>query len=180
MKVRNAVVGMEVQVKRDCRGHDDEFIKEGFVCPIKWIDVEDDEGYELCLVHHDIDGGLAWVNASDVRRYKEEVPVLQVPEEPLKYLTKVNPKPKALTLQDIQVGDWVVCSDDRYGLIKGVAYEVLSVRSADGLYVSNPEREVWVTGYATRVGFFNKVLREVNYAASRVVEAGSESTCRSE
>ena len=76
-----------------------------------------------------------------------------------KYLTKVTPKPKALTLQDIQVGDWVVCSDDRYGLTKGVAYEVLRVRSDDGLDVSNPEC-AWVTGYATRVGYFNKVLRE--------------------
>ena len=77
-----------------------------------------------------------------------------------KYLTKVEPKPKALTLQDIQVGDWVVCSDDRYGLTKGVAYEVLRVHSDDSLYVSNPEHEVWVTGYATRVHYFNKVLRE--------------------
>lgn len=69
MKVHNAVVGMEVQVKRDCRGYCGEFIKEGLVCSIKWVDVEDGEGYELSLVHPDIDDGFAWVNASDVRKY---------------------------------------------------------------------------------------------------------------
>ena len=318
MKLHNAVVGMKVQAKRACHGYMDEFIREGLICTINQIDKHASElGYELRLMHPDIDRGYAWVNASDVRRYKEEVPVLQVPEEPLKFLTKgtrvqvkntlegqwceklqegdiyilqddesvssdglyrrINvkavdaptfwctqpeyfevlpdevpeepqddikvgdsvlvgaegagnncvlkeyaglvcsvvdasrrdgcveishpsvmggnkytsrkkyltkvtpkPKPKTLTLQDIRVGDWVVCSDDRYGLTKGVAYEVLRVHSDDGLYVSNPEHEVWVTGYATRVHYFNKVLREINDAASRVVESGSESTCRSE
>ena len=71
MKVRNAVVDMEVQVKHDCRGHLKEFIKKGLVCTIKWIDEEDGEGYELCLLNPDIVGGFAWVNASDVRRYTE-------------------------------------------------------------------------------------------------------------
>lgn len=303
MKVHNAVVGMQVQAKRDCHGYADEFIREGLICTISRIDnLTSELGYELKLEHPTIDRGYAWVNASDVRRYKEEAPVLRVPEEPLKfltkgtrvqvkstlvgewcedlqqgdiyilqddedtsydgnhrridvkavdgpsswstqpkyfdvlpdgvpeepqddikvgdsvlvgaegagngyvikayaglvcsvvgtshrddcveishpnvmhgtpytsrkkYLTKVTPKPKALTLQEIQVGDWVVCSDDRYGLTKGVAYEVLSVHSDNGLYVSNPEHEVWVTGYATRVHYFNKVLREVNYATPR-------------
>ena len=316
MKLHNAVVGMEVQVKRACHGFSNEFIRKGLICAISQIDAHSSElGYELRLMHPDIDRGYAWVNASDVRQYKEEVPVVQVPEEPLKlltkgtrvqvkntlegeyceklqegdiyilqydedvssdglyrrigvkavdaptfwstqskyfevlpdevpeepqddikvgdsvlvgaegagnsfvlkeyaglvcsvvgtshsadcvkishpsvmggnrytslkkHLTKVTPKPKALTLQDIQVGGWVVCSDDRYGLTKGVAYEVLGVHSDDGLYVSNPEHEVWVTGYATRVQYFNKVLREVNDATPRVVKSGSESTCRSE
>ena len=66
MKVQNAVIGMEVQVKRDCRGHSDEFIKEGLVCT---VDKVMGDNYELRLLNPDIDGGFAWVNASDVRRY---------------------------------------------------------------------------------------------------------------
>ena len=235
MKVQNAVVGMEVQVKHDCRGCCREFIKEGLVCSIKWIDEEHAEGYELSLVHPDIDDGYAWVNASDVRKYIKPTkspfdvaPVVE-PDEPLTKGTKVQVKstlvgkwgeklhegdvyilqsdedisfdgahrrinvkavagssswstqpkyfdvlpdevpeePKTLTLQDIQVGDWVVCSDDRYGLTMGVAYEVLRVHSDDGLYVSNPECASWATGFATRTHQFNKVLREVNDAMSR-------------
>ena len=66
MKVHNAVVGMEVQVKRDCRGHSDEFIKGGLVCT---VDKVMGDAYELRLRNPDIDMGFAWVNASDVRRY---------------------------------------------------------------------------------------------------------------
>lgn len=310
MKVRNAVVGMEVQVKRDCRGHSRESLKGGLVCTIDRID-NIGADYELRLKHPDIDCGYAWVNASDVRRYikptESPEPVVkltkgtrvqvkstlvgewserlqegdiyilntdedtaydgttrrlhvtpvgrgiswstqpkyfdvlpdEVPDEPqddikvgdsvlvgsegaglglvlkdyaglvcsvvapsymancarishpdvrggrpyasrTKYLTKVTPKPKELTLQDIQVGDWVVCSDDKYGLTVGVAYEVLRVHSDDGLYVSNPERSEWNTGFATRTHQFNKVLREVNDATPRMAQSGSESTCRSE
>ena len=69
MKVHNAVVGMEVQVKRNCRGHSDEFIKKGLVCTISRIDDSNMAEYELRLEHPDIDDGYAWVNASDVRRY---------------------------------------------------------------------------------------------------------------
>ena len=68
MKVRNAVVGMKVQVKHDCRGHSDEFIKGGLVCTVDRVMGDD---YELRLLNPDIDGGFAWVNASDVRRYTE-------------------------------------------------------------------------------------------------------------
>lgn len=293
MKVRNAVRGMKVQVKRDCRGHLNEFIKKGLVCTIKWIDEEDDEGYEFSLVHPDIDGGFAWVNASDVRRYikptespepivkltkgtkvrvkstvvgdwserlqEGDVYILnkdedvacggtsrrldvspvgggsswitqlkyfdvlpdEVPEEPQddiqvgdsvlvgsegagfgyvrkeyaglvcsvvdksyrddcveishpdvmggtsytsrkEYLTKVDPKPKELTLADIQVGDWVVCSSG-HSLITGVAYKVVGFTGWGSLLVSNPsERHAnWVKGYAIQPCYFNKVLREV-------------------
>ena len=69
MKVQNAVVGTEVQVKRDCRGHSDEFIKKGLVCTVSRIDDSYMADYELRLVNPDIDMGHAWVNASDVRRY---------------------------------------------------------------------------------------------------------------
>lgn len=69
MKVHNAVVGMGVQVKRNCRGHADEFIKKGLVCTITRIDNQFQSDYELRLKHPDIDDGYAWVNASDVRRY---------------------------------------------------------------------------------------------------------------
>lgn len=78
MKVRNAGVGMKVQVKRDCRGYGDEFIEEGLVYNVSRIDYTSIT-YELRLVHPDIDGGFAWVNASDVRRYKEAVP--EVPQD---------------------------------------------------------------------------------------------------
>ena len=69
MKVQNAVVGTEVQVKHDCRGHSDEFIKKGLVCTVSRIDDGYMADYELRLLNPDIDDGHAWVNASDVRRY---------------------------------------------------------------------------------------------------------------
>lgn len=69
MKVQNAVVGTEVQVKHDCRGHSDEFIKKGLVCTVNRIEDSYMADYELRLVNPDIDDGYAWVNASDVRRY---------------------------------------------------------------------------------------------------------------
>lgn len=99
MKVHNAVIGMEVQVKRDCRGCSGEFIKGGLVCNVSRIDYICDN-YELRLEHLDIDDGFAWVNASDVRRYKEEVPEVQVPEEPQ---------------DDIQVGDSVLVGAEGAG-----------------------------------------------------------------
>ena len=68
MKVRNAGVGMKVQVKHNCQGHSDEFIKGGLVCTVDRVMGDD---YELRLLNPDIDGGFAWVNASDVRRYTE-------------------------------------------------------------------------------------------------------------
>ena len=223
MKVSNAVVGMQVQAKRDCHGYADEFIREGLICTISRIDDQSSElGYELRLQNPDIDRGYAWVNASDVRRYKEEVPVVRVPEEPQdniqvgdsvlvgaegagygfvdkayagltctvhprkhsqsnivyiqhpnvrdsspyaahkRYLTKVDPKPKELTLADIQVGDWVVCSSG-YNLTIGVAYKVVGFTAWESLLVSNPsERHAsWVKGFAVNPSHFNKVLREV-------------------
>ena len=99
MKVHNAVIGMEVQVKRDCRGHSDEFIKKGLVCTVSRIDDGYMADYELRLKHPDIDDGFAWVNASDVRRYKEEVKE-EVPEEPQ---------------DDIQVGDSVLVGAEGAG-----------------------------------------------------------------
>lgn len=103
MKVSNAVVGAEVQVKRDCRGFwGGEFIKEGLVCTINCINEVAAEGCELSLVHPDIDGGFAWVNASDVRRYikptKSPEPVVE-PTEPLTKGTRVQVK-------STLVGEW--------------------------------------------------------------------------
>lgn len=102
MKAHNAVVGMEVQVKRDCRGNSDEFIKGGLVCTVSRIDDSHMAEYELRLKHPDIDDGFAWVNASDVRRYNKPTdapePVVE-PTEPLTKGTKVRVKSTV-------VGEW--------------------------------------------------------------------------
>lgn len=79
MKVQNAVVGTEVQVKRDCRGHSDEFIKGGLVCTVDRVMGDD---YELRLLNPDIDGGYAWVNASDVRKYTKPTELSKPVVEP--------------------------------------------------------------------------------------------------
>lgn len=76
MKVSNAVVGGKVQIKRDCVGHSGESISKGLVCTVSRIM---GSAYELRLKTPDIDGGFAWVNASDCRKYNEvteEAPVL--------------------------------------------------------------------------------------------------------
>lgn len=105
MKVHNAVIGMEVQVKRNCRGHFDEFIKKGLVCTVSRIDDSYMAEYELRLKHPDIDMGFAWVNASDVRKYikpnkspLDVAPVVE-PDEPLTKGTKVQVK-------STLVGEW--------------------------------------------------------------------------
>ena len=93
MKVHNAVIGMEVQVKRNCRGHSDEFIKKGLVCTVSRIDDSYMAEYELRLKHPDIDMGFAWVNASDVRRYIKPTeapePIVE-PDEPLTKGSRVS------------------------------------------------------------------------------------------
>ena len=227
MKSRNAVVGMQVQVKRNCHGHSNEVVTGGLICTVSRIGCLFGSGYELRLTHPDIDLGFAWVNASDVRQYKEEVPVVQVPEEPQddikvgdsvlvgaegagngyvlkeyaglvclvvgtyphddrvaishpsvmhnkpytsckKYLTKVTPKPKTLTLQDVQVGDWVVYSGVSPNLVKGVAYEVVGFTTWGSLLINNPSwgQAKRIKGYAVKPCWFNKILIEVNNATS--------------
>lgn len=151
MKVHNAVIGMEVQVKRNCRGHSDEFIKEGLVCT---VDKVMGDGYELRLFNPDIDMGFAWVNASDVRRYIKPTEL---------------PEPKVLTQEDVRIGDWVVCSVNVSQLTVGVAYRVIGYTSWGSLLISNPHKdhEQWAEGYAVVPKYFNKVLREVNDATPR-------------
>ena len=103
MKVQNAVVGMEVQVKRNCRGHSDEFIKKGLVCTVSRIDDSRHMAeYELRLKHPDIEDGYAWVNASDVRKYikSTESPFVVEPDE---------------VPDDIQVGDSVLVGAEGAG-----------------------------------------------------------------
>lgn len=122
MKKRNAVVGMKVQVKRDCCGHSDELIKGGLVCIIGRIDSVSDD-YELRLEHPDIDGGWAWVNASDVRRYIEPTespePVIEPepvvePDEPLTKGTRVQVKSTLVGEwgERLQEGDVYILQDD--------------------------------------------------------------------
>lgn len=92
MKVQNAVVGMEVQVKHDCRGHSGEFLEEGLVCTVGKVM---GRNYELRLLNPVIDMGFAWVNASDVRKYIPETPeevVETVPDEPIEGTFKVGTK----------------------------------------------------------------------------------------
>lgn len=106
MKVQNAVVGMEVQVKRNCRGHSDEFIKKGLVCTVSRIDDSYGEAtYQLRLLNPDIDDGYAWVNASDVRRY------IKPTESPEPDVEPDEPQ------EDIQVGDSVLVGAEGAGCI---------------------------------------------------------------
>lgn len=151
MKLSNAVVGMEVQVKHNCQGHSGEFIKEGLVCTVDKVMGDD---YELRLLNPDIDMGFAWVNASDVRRYTKEPAVVE---------------PKELTLGDTNIGDWVVCSTSKSLLTVGVAYRVTGYTAWGSLLISNPTKDCthWADGYAVVPKYFNKVLREVNDATPR-------------
>lgn len=149
MKVHNAVVGTQVQVKRDCRGHSDEFIKGGLVCTVDRVMGDD---YELRLLNPDIEDGFAWVNASDVRRYKEEVPEVpevQVPEEPQ---------------DDIKVGDSVLVGAEgagNYNVLKQYAGLVCSVVDTshrdDCVEISHPD-VMGGTSYTSRKKYLTKVI----------------------
>ena len=148
MKVHNAVIGMEVQVKHDCRGYADEFIEEGLVCNVSRIDYISD-AYELRLEHPDIDKGFAWVNASDVRRYKEEVPEVQVPEEPQEV---------------IQVGDSVLVGAEGagYGCMvreyAGLTCAVVDTSfHTDCMMIAHPD-VMWGQSYTSRKKYLTKVI----------------------
>ena len=147
MKVSNAVIGGRVQIKRDCVGYDDEGISKGLVCTVSHIE---GIGHELRLEHPDIEDGFAWVNASDCRKYKEAVE-----EEPN------EPSPE-LTCADVQVGDWLVYNEGDV-LEVGTPYQVVEVREGDSIVIANhtSTERCWQIRYATRTGYFNKVLREV-------------------
>lgn len=147
MKARNAGIGMKVQVKHDCRGYCGATVKEGFVCPIKWIDEVADEGYELCLVHPDIDGGFAWVNASDVRRYVEPT----ASPEP------IEPQ------DDIKVGDSVLVGAEGAGnhLVRkeyaGLVCSVVDTSHHDDcVEISHPD-VMGGTSYTSRKEYLTKV-----------------------
>ena len=160
MKVQNAVVGMEVQVKRDCHGHSDEFIKKGLVCTVSRIDDEFESDYELRLEHPDIDEGFAWVNASDVRRYI---------------------KPVLKDLSSLRVGDYIVANDTDAHLQEGVAYRVVQEGATFPMVaLHHSEKESWREGYCIIPRNVAKILREVDDATPRMAKSGSESTCRSE
>ena len=134
MKVRNAVVGMKVQVKHDCRGYDGEFIKEGLVCNVSRIDYISDD-YELRLLNPDIDDGFAWVNASDVRRYTEPTESPE-PDEPLTKGTKVRVKSTVVGEwgEELQEGDVYILQDDEDishdGAHRRIAVKVVAGSSA--------------------------------------------------
>ena len=160
MKVHNAVVGAEVQVKRDCRGHSDELIKRGLVCTVSRIDDEFESDYELRLEHPDIDEGFAWVNASDVRRYI---------------------KPVLKDLSSLRVGDYIVANDTDAHLQEGVAYRVVQEGATFPMVaLHHSEKESWREGYCIIPRNVAKILREVNDATPRMAKSSSESTSRTE
>lgn len=144
MKVHNAVIGMKVQVKRDCRGYCGEFIKKGLVCSIKWVDVEDGEGYELSLVHPDIDDRFAWVNASDVRRYTK-------PAEPLTKGTRVKVKSTLVGKwgEKLQEGDIYILQGDEDISFDG-AHRRIDVKAVNGS-----------SSWSTQPKYFNVLPDEV-------------------
>lgn len=152
MKVSNAVVGGKVQIKRACVGNSGERISKGLVCTVSRIDDAPYTDYELRLVHPEIKDGYAWVNASDCRKYKEVTE-----EDPI----EPTPEPE-LTCADVQVGDWLVYNEGDI-LEEGTAYQVVEVREVDSIVIENytSTDRCWKKRYATRTGYFNKVLREV-------------------
>ena len=154
MKVSNAVVGGKVQIKRDCTGHFGESISEGLVCTVSRIDDSYMSDYELRLEHPDIDGGFAWVNASDCRKYTEVTE-----EEP----TEPTPEPE-LTCADVQVGDWLVATDVDTNLVAGVAYPVVgrsTITGRVGVAVHTSAERAWQEVYYLNREYYSTVLREV-------------------
>ena len=175
MKVHNAVVGAEVQVKRDCRGHSDELIKRGLVCTVSRIDDEFESDYELRLEHPDIDEGFAWVNASDVRRY------IKPTESPFDVEPVVTPKPVRTDLSSLRVGDYIVANDTDPHLQESVAYRVVQENATFPMVaLHHSEKESWREGYCIIPRNVAKILREVNDATPRMAKSSSESTSRTE
>lgn len=168
MKAHNAVVGMEVQVKHNCRGNSDEFIKKGLVCTVSRIDDGYLADYELRLAHPDIDCGYAWVNASDVRRYIK-------PTE--------SPEPDSTEpTYSLKVGDYIVAQDGTITLDDKVPYRVVdtSAGALVGIALSSSRHAGFRKCFYIKRSAVIKILREVDDATPRMVKSGSESTCRSE
>lgn len=163
MKVHNAIVGMEVQVKHDCRGHVEEFIKGGLVCTVSRIDDGYMADYELRLEHPSIDDGYAWVNASDVRKYIKPTelpePVVE-PDEP----------------QDgIKVGDSVLVGAEGAGLgwvleeYAGLTCLVTSPhRREDCMYITHPNVRDG-SSYASLKKYLTKVTPEPTESPKPVI-----------
>lgn len=135
MKLSNAVVGMKVQVKKDCTGFNGGCTPKGLVAEVGLI--KGDE-YELRLDHESLDDGYEWVNASDVRKYREP----------------------------LQVGDTVLVGSKGagYGLvIKGYAGKVCTVASTgkypDAVEIAHPDVHDGAA-YLSRVKYLTKVEPE--------------------
>lgn len=159
MKVRNAVQGMQVQVKRDCRGHSDEFIKGGLVCTVSRIDDQFESDCELRLEHPDIDEGFAWVNAADVRKYVKPT------KSPFDVEPVVTPKPVLKDLSSLRVGDYIVANDTNPHLQEGVAYRVVKEGAtfpSIALFYSG--NTAWRKEYYIIARNVAKILREVDDA----------------
>lgn len=110
MKVSNAVIGGKVQIKRDCTGNSDEFIKGGLVCTVSRIQ---GSAYELRLKNPNIEDGYAWVNASDCRKYKEAVE--EEPTEPTPEPVEESEEGSVLTPHEYRVGDKVLVGAEGAG-----------------------------------------------------------------
>lgn len=174
MKLSNAVGGTEVQVKHDCRGYADEFIKEGLVCNVSRIDYISDD-YELRLKHPDIDGGFAWVNASDVRKY------IKPTTSPFDVAPVVTHVPVRKDLSSLRVGDYIVANGTDAHLQEGVAYRVVQEGATFPMVALHHSKNAdWRKAYCVIPRNVAKILREVDDATPRMAKSGSESTCRSE
>lgn len=153
MKVQNAIVGAEVQVKRNCRGHSDEFIKKGLVCTVSRIDDGYVTDYELRLENPDIDEGFAWVNASDVRRYIKptESPFVVEPDEPLTKGTRVQVKSTLVGKwgEKLQEGDIYILQGDEDISFDG-AHRRIDVKAVVGS-----------SSWSTQPKYFNVLPKQV-------------------
>lgn len=67
MKLKNVVLGANLQIKRKCRGSYQEKLSKGLIVICDLID----EDY-LRVNNPNIQDGWAWVHVSNVRKYKEQ------------------------------------------------------------------------------------------------------------
>lgn len=151
MKIKNARVGMVVQVKRDCVGFQDEAVEKGTVAEITTVDDSDNS---VRIEADAIDGGWCWLGVQHIRKYEEpaspQLPEPSVPEEPqLK----------------VEVGDKVLIGAEGAGLHRlevryaGLVCTVTARHSShsDAVYIKHPDVQGG-TAYAT----LTKYITEVN------------------
>lgn len=158
MKIKNARVGMLVQVKRNCKGFQDRAVEKGTVAEITIVDASDNS---VRIKAGIIQDGWCWLDVENVRKYEEpdcgELPEPTVPEEPqLK----------------VEVGDKVLIGAEGAGcgvVFKQYAGLVCTVtaqhpRYTDAVYIQHPDVKNGAA-YAT----YTKYIEEVNPPEPEVV-----------